>query len=103
MGTCDKRFPIQMTMAALSSHFLKLLRFHALLQAKVERGEILSQLGINPYFAREYDTALRNYPMRRTMKVISLLREYDYKSKSNARGNASDGELLTELISKILA
>ena len=102
-GQSDKRFPIQMTMAALSSHFLKLLRFHALLQAKVERGEILSQLGINPYFAREYDTALRNYPMRRTMKVISLLREYDYKSKSNARGNASDGELLTELISKILA
>ena len=99
----EKRFPIQMTMAALSSHFLKLLRFHALLQAKVERSEILSQLGINPYFAREYDTALRNYPMRKTMKVVSILREYDYKSKSNARGNATDGELLTELISKILA
>ena len=65
--------------------------------------EILSQLGINPYFAREYDIALRNYPMRRTMKIISILREYDYKSKSNARDNASDGELLTELISRILA
>ncbi|MBO4768584.1 MAG: DNA polymerase III subunit delta [Bacteroidales bacterium] len=99
----EKRFPLPMTMAALSSHFIKLLRFHALLQAGVERSDILSQLGINPYFAREYDIALRNYPMRRTMKIISILREYDYKSKSNARGNASDGELLTELISKILA
>ena len=46
----DKRFPIQMTMAALSSHFLKILRYHALLAAGVPRAEILSQLGINPYF-----------------------------------------------------
>lgn len=99
----DKRFPIQMTMAALSSHFIKLLRFHALVQAGVGRGEILSQLGINPYFAREYEAALRNYPLRRTMRIISILREYDYRSKSNARGSASDGELLSELISRILA
>lgn len=98
----EKRFPIQMTMAALASHFLKLLRFHALSQAQVPRSEILSQLGINPYFASEYDQALRNYPVRKTMKIISILKDYDYRSKSNARGNASDGDLLIELISKIL-
>ncbi len=102
-GDSEKRFPIQMTMAALSSHFIKVLRFHALVQAGVPRQEVLSQLGINPYFASEYDTALRNYPFKKTMKVISLLREYDWRSKSNARGNATDGELLTELISRILA
>lgn len=98
-----KRFPIQMTMAALTSHFIRLLRYHALLQSGTSSNEILAQLGINPYFAGEYDTALRNYPVRKTMRIISLLREYDQRSKSNTRGEASDGDLLKELTAKILA
>ena len=98
-----KRFPIQMTMAALSNHFIRLLRFHALLQNGTPRNEILVQLGINPYFAGEYDAAVRNYPVKKTMRVISLLKEYDQRSKSNTRGEASDGDLLKELTSKILA
>lgn len=99
----DKRFPIQMTMAALAGHFFKLLRYHALLQDGLSRNEILGQLGINPYFGGEYDTAIRNYPVMKTMRIIALLEEYDAKSKSNTRGGASDGELLQELVSKILA
>ena len=41
--------------------------------------------------------------MRKTMKIISILREYDWRSKSNGRGSATDADLMTELISKILA
>ena len=65
--------------------------------------QALSQLGINPYFAGEYDTAVRNYPAKKTMRIISLLKEYDQRSKSNTRGEASDGDLLKELTAKILA
>lgn len=100
-GENEKRFPIQMTVAALASHFLKILRYNALAQAGVQRAEILSQLGINPYFGAEYDRAVRNYPLRKSMAAISILKEYDRRSKSNARGNASDGDLLTELISQL--
>ena len=103
LSESSKRFPLVVTMAALSSHFMKLLRFHALLQSGVQRREVLAQLGINPYFAGEYDTALRNYPLKSTIKVIALLKDYDQRSKSNRRGEASDGDLLTELVSKILA
>lgn len=98
----EKRFPVQMTMAAISAHFLKILRFHAMLEAGVQRQEILSQLGINPFFASEYDRAIRNYPLKKTMKIISLLREYDHKSKSTAGSSTSGGDLLCELVSKIL-
>lgn len=98
-----RRFPIQMTMAALSNHFIRLLRYHALLQEKIPRNEILAQLGINPYFGSEYDTAVRNYPVKKTMRIISLLKEYDQRSKSNTRGEATDGDLLKELTAKILA
>ena len=102
-GEAPKRFPIQMTVAALSGHFIRLLRFHALLQSGVSRSDILTQLGINPYFAGEYDAALRNYPVKKTMRAVALLREYDRRSKSNTRGEATDGDLLKELIAKILA
>ena len=98
-----RRFPIQMTMAALSNHFIRLLRYHALLQEKIPRNEILAQLGINPYFGGEYDTSVRNYPVKKTMRIISLLKEYDQRSKSNTRGEATDGDLLKELTAKILA
>ena len=102
-GEAPKRFPIQLTLAALTGHFIRLLRYHALLQAGQNRNEILSQLGINPYFAGEYDTAVRNYPAKKTMRIISILKEYDQRSKSNTRGEASDGDLLKELTAKILA
>lgn len=97
-----KRYPFVVTLAALSSHFLRLFRYHALLQAGEPRSEILSQLGINPYFAGEYDTAIKNYSCPKVMKVINVLKSTDAKSKSNARGEATDGELLQELVSKIL-
>ena len=97
-----KRFPFVMTMAAISSHFIKLLRFHALLQAGTRRQEILSQLGINPYFADEYDKAVLNYPVKKVMKIIALLKQYDRNSKSNGRGDASDGDLLQEMVARIL-
>ena len=98
-----KRFPLPMTMAALSSHFIRLLRYHALLQDGVSRNDILAQLGINPYFGGEYDTAIRNYPVKKVMRIIALLKDYDQRSKSNTRGEASDGDLLKELTAKILA
>ena len=102
-GEAPKRFPLPMTMAALAGHFIRLLRYHALLQEGTPRNEILGQLGINPYFAGEYDTAVRNYPVRKTMRAIALLKDYDRRSKSNLRGDASDGDLLKELVAKILA
>jgi len=101
-GESDKRFPIQITLGALSKHFLKILRYQALLADRVPKSEILATLGINPYFSREYDDAIRNYNAKKVMSIIALLKEFDYRSKSNARGNASDGELLQELVSRIL-
>lgn len=67
--------------------------------SKADRAKLL---GINPYFMEEYDVAARNYPIRRCMKVISLLEEYDFKGKGGGSGEASQGDLLMELVSKIL-
>lgn len=98
-----KRYPLVVTLATLSGHFIKLLNLAALLQSGMPQSQALATMGINPFFAKEYSTALHNYPMPRLMQVISLLREYDLTSKSGGRGSAQDGDLLLEIVSGILS
>ena len=85
------RFALPMVVAPLYTHFYRILRYHA--------GEVPK---VNPYFLKEYDAARRNYPLQKTMAIISLLTEYDYKGKGGDAGEASPAELFTELITKIL-
>ena len=97
-----KRYPFVVTLAALSSHFIKLLNIAAMEQNGMTQSQALASLGINAFFSKEYSTALRNYPLPRLMNIISILREYDIVSKGNGRGSTQDGDLLTEVLSKIL-
>ena len=57
---------------------------------------------MNPYFYKEYDTAVRNYPLRKAMATISLLCEYDYQGKGGDGAAATPAELLVELTAKLL-
>ena len=103
-GDNAKVYPLVAVLGALFSHFARLLRYHALClgPAKLNRLEMAQKLGMNVYFLGEVETAARNFPLRRTAEIIWLLRAYDGRSKSNDRGEASDGELLQELVFKML-
>lgn len=99
------KFMLLLATAPLYTHFYRILKYEAALlknpaMSKADRAKLL---GINPYFMEEYDVAARNYPIRRCMKVISLLEEYDFKGKGGGSGEASQGDLLMELVSKILS
>lgn len=98
------KFMLLLATAPLYTHFYRILKYEAALlknpaMSKADRAKLL---GINPYFMEEYDVAARNYPIRRCMKVISLLEEYDFKGKGGGSCEASQGDLLMELVSKIL-
>lgn len=98
------KYMLLLATAPLYTHFYRILKYEAALlknpaMSKADRAKLL---GINPYFMEEYDVAARNYPIRRCMKVISLLEEYDFKGKGGGSGEASQGDLLMELVSKIL-
>lgn len=98
------KFMLLLATAPLYTHFYRILKYEAALlknpaMSKSDRAKLL---GVNPYFMEEYDVAARNYPIRRCMKVISLLEEYDFKGKGGGSGEASQGDLLMELVSKIL-
>lgn len=98
------KFMLLLATAPLYTHFYRILKYEAALlknpaMSKADRAKLL---GVNPYFMEEYDVAAHNYPIRRCMKVISLLEEYDFKGKGGGSGEASQGDLLMELVSKIL-
>lgn len=98
------KFAMPMAVSALYTHFYRILKYNALLMSDPRPGNDRKAkvLGVNPYFFSEYDTAVRNYPAKKAMSAIALLKEYDFKGKGGNTGEATDAELLVELTAKLL-
>jgi DNA polymerase-3 subunit delta len=96
----QKDNPFVVTVATLFAFFRKLLIYHFLKDKS--KNNVASALGINPYFVSDYALAARNYDARNTARTISLLREFDLKSKGVGNVTSGDGELLKELVYKIM-
>lgn len=94
-----KSNPIQMVLGALNSYFTKVLKFHYVKDSQNPARE----LGINPYFLKDYTLAAKNHNPFKVFNIISYLRACDLKSKGvDASGNTEQGELMKELVFKIL-
>ena len=69
---------------------------------KSEQG-IANQLGLkSSWQAREYIAAMRVYSGVKCMQIIGEIRYCDAKSKGVENSSLSDGDLLRELVYKIL-
>lgn len=98
------KFAMPMATAALFTHFNRILKYEALLMKNPRPApdEVSRLLGVNSFFLKEYDAAVRNYPLKRCMSVIGLLRDYDFKGKGGDNGEATAPQLMMELVTKIL-
>ena len=98
------KFAMPMAVSALFTHFYRILKYEALLMhnPRPDNSQKAKVLGVNPYFFSEYDRAVSNYPLKKCMSVISLLKEFDFKGKGGDAGEASPDQLLVELVSRIL-
>ncbi len=96
-----KNNPIQMTLSMLFGFFSNLmLAYYA--PEKTEQG-IAAQLGLkSPWQAREYITAMHQYSGVKVMQIVGEIRYCDARSKGVDNSSLSDGDLLRELIFKIL-
>ena len=100
------KFAMPMAVSALYTHFSRILKYAALLASNPRpdpEQKARALQGVNPYFYKEYDTAVRNYPLPKAMAVISLLCEYDYLGKGGDGSGESAEEIFRELVAKILA
>ena len=96
-----KTNPIQMTLSLLFGFFSNLmLAYYA--PEKTEQG-IASFIGLKtPWQSREYLSAMRRYSGVKTMQIIGEIRYADAKSKGVGNSSLSDGDILRELVFKIL-
>jgi len=92
--------PFVLTITALYFFFVKVLMVHY--AGAKSNSEIASKIKVNPFFVKDYVTASQKYSKVKLLRIISLLREYDLKSKGVGNVSANHGELLKELIFKII-
>lgn len=92
--------PIVVTVALLFNFFSQLLHLHGMSDKNPR--SVASALKVNPYFVNEYLTAAKNYPMKKVSSVIGLLREFDVKSKGVGANAIPQGDLLKELLVRVL-
>jgi DNA polymerase-3 subunit delta len=92
--------PITLTIASLFSFFSKLLTYHYLTDRS--KNNVAAALKINPYFVKDYESSAMKYNVSKTVHIINLLRTYDMKSKGYGDPGTEPGDLLKELVYKIL-
>jgi DNA polymerase-3 subunit delta len=96
----SKDNPLAPMLIILFGFFAKLLLAHSS-KDKSERG-LAAELGINPFFVKDYSLAMRNYSLPKVAQVIHYLRECDGRLKGLDGVSYAEGELLKELVFKIV-
>ena len=96
-----KTNPLQMTLSLLFNFFSNLMLSHYAPE-KSEQG-IATQLGLRTTWqSRDYMAAMRKYSGVKVMQIIGDIRFCDAKSKGVGNSSLSDGDILRELVFKIL-
>ena len=91
--------PMVVTTSLVFGFFIQLLKYHGLKDKNPKN--VAAVLGVNPYFMKEYDVALKNYPMKKVSQIVASLRDIDVKSKGVGANALSQSDLLREILYKI--
>jgi DNA polymerase-3 subunit delta len=91
--------PIVMTTGLVFGFFIQLLKYHGLKDKNPKN--VASALGVNPFFLKDYDVAIKNYPMKKVSQIVASLRDTDVKSKGVGANSLSQADLLREMLYKI--
>ncbi len=95
-----KNNPMIMTLPQLYNYFLKILTYHKLEDRSTNNAS--SMLGINPYFLSDYVKASKEYSADHCIRNIGLICDYDLRSKGVNNFSTGEGELMKELVYKIM-
>ena len=99
-GDNTKENPLLVTAINLYSYYTKIMKLHCT-QDK-SQGNLASVLGVSPFFVKDYLAAARNIPPQMCIRNISILREFDMKSKGYDSGDTSEKDLYREMIFKLM-
>jgi len=95
-----KENPLLKVIPILHGYFVKLMIFHQLTDKSQQN--VAAALGVHPFVVREYQEAGRNISFGKLTEIISILREYDLRGKGLNNESTPEGELMREMVYKIL-
>lgn len=95
-----KEHPFEMNIAVLYTYFSKLL-FYQTLPSK-NASDVMSQMRVNFNQIKELEQAGKNYSLDKLVRIISYLHDYDMRSKGIDGVQMDKGELMREMLFKIL-
>ena len=87
-------------LGVLYNFFQTLMMYHYL-PDKSDR-VAAQELGLNPYFVKDYAAAAKRYSAGKTFRIISYFRETDARLKGINNPSATDADMWKELIYKIM-
>ncbi len=91
-----REHPMVITTGLVFAFFVSLLQYHGLKDRNPKN--VAAVLKVNPYFLKDYDIALKNYPMKKVSAIVAKLRDIDVKSKGVGANALSDHDLLKEML-----
>jgi DNA polymerase-3 subunit delta len=94
-----KENPMVVTTSLVFGFFIQLLKYHGLKDRNPKNVAVV--IGVNPFFLKEYDVALKNYPMKKVSQIVASLRDIDVKSKGVGASSMSNSDLLREMLYNI--
>lgn len=101
MGKNPKLYPIQPIIATMFGAFSKLLVYHQL--PDKSDAAVKTALNINNYYqSQDLKRFAQGFSIQKARACISLLREYDMKSKGFGNVSTDTNDLLKELVFKVI-
>lgn len=97
----QKDHHIIMVASGLYRYFTKLITYHSLVK-DTDKSSLAKAMGIHPYFMPDYQQAAHNYNPGHIVAILDILYDIDLKSKGVKATGSNSGELVKEMVSRIL-
>ena len=97
----EKKNPLIVSISSLYGYFTKVWLTQAM--STMDDRSLASKIGVfSAFFMKDYRLAAKNYRPQKIKQNLLVLQEYDGYSKGVERRNPQQGELLKELVFKLL-
>jgi DNA polymerase III subunit delta len=95
-----KNGPIEQIIGTLYGFFTKIMLTHQ--NKNLPDSALAGMLKMSPFFVKDYRTAAKNYSEKQLEKIFYVLEEFDLRAKGVNNHGVERGELIREMVARIM-